>query len=491
MIRHPILNMNGFQKTSITPSHQAEKPAHKAGLWVKSHILLTLALVVFGFFILKGVAGALKVGQPFSIKQIVLSAVSDGLKEDESGHTNILLLGVGGEGHEGADLTDTIIVASVDLRNKRVAMLSIPRDLYVENQAVGWGARINSIYENLTDEGQTPEFAMNELINQVESVVGVDIHYYAKVDFHGFSQVVDALGGVTVNVQSPIADLTYPAPDGSRAVYEPFYLQAGVQDLDGETALKYARSRHTTSDFDRARRQQELIEAIKDKALNLGLLFKPSQIESLLSAISDNFETDMTLTEALRLADFAKKLEPGAISSQVISDGANLPGGFLYTPEREAYGGAFVLIPYVEDFSEIQRFAQLYFYHPEILDSQIPIQVLNGTKREGLAGLTKMMLVRYGFNVVDFGNGATIPTPQTRLITFPPMEGASEPDPEVLQKNLDLIESLIPVATPSTEVPSEYDPAVWETDGKILIELGEDFESFYDENKKYFYLGFY
>lgn len=487
--------MNGFQKTSLKPVSHPEKPAHKASLWVKSHVFLTLGLLIFGFFVLKGVVGALKVGNPFSIKQIVISAVSDPLKQDGKGHTNLLLLGVGGEGHDGENLTDTIIVASIDPRNKRVAMLSIPRDLYVENETVGWGARINSIYENLIDAGETPEFAINEVISQVESVVGMDIHYYAKVDFTGFSSVVDALGGVTVNVQSPIADLTYPAPTGSRATYEPFYLQAGTQELDGETALKYARSRHTTSDFDRARRQQELIEAIKDKALNLGILFKPNQIESLWSAISDNFETNLTMTEALRLADFAKKLESGSVSSQVLSDGANLPGGFLYTPEREAYGGAFVLIPYLEDFSEIQRFAELYFYHPEVFESQIPLQVVNGTKREGLAGLTKMMLVRYGFNVVDYGNGANVPTPQTRIITYPPVESLSETepqtDPELAGKTVELLELLLPVASLSAEVPPEYDPSIWETDGEIVIELGEDFESFYDENKAYFYLGFY
>ena len=188
----------------------------------------------------------------------------------------------------------------------------------------------------------------------------MDIHYYAKIDFQGFEEVVDALGGVTVDVDQTIIDDAYPAAAGSDYLFDPFYLQAGTQELDGETALKYVRSRHNTSDFDRAARQQQMLEALKNKALSMGVLANPAKIKDVYWAISRNFETDMSLTEIVSLVEFAEKLTGDSVLSAVLNEEANKMGGFLYTPPREE-GDPYVLVPYTESFIELQLFAQLFF----------------------------------------------------------------------------------------------------------------------------------
>lgn len=476
--------MNSFQTRSIHPSHPEgpRRKSHKgASTWIKSHIFLSLVALILGFFTLKGVIGAMVSGNPFSVKQIFISAVGQEVETDAYGHTNILLIGVGGEGHDGENLTDTMMVASLDHDQNLVSMISIPRDFYVENEEVGWGTRINSVYEYVLDETEDPAYAMSELQGEIENILDVDIHYYAKIDFYGFVEIVDALGGITVDVEQDIYDEAYPAPAGSSQLYEIFYLEAGTQELDGETALKYVRSRHNTSDFDRARRQQQVLTALKDKAMSLGVLTSPGRVKDLYYAVSSNFETDMELDEMLSLVDFAENLTGDSINSAVISDDATKMGGFLYTPPREE-NDPYYLIPYAGEmnFTELQLFAQLFFYHPEVYKANVPVQVLNGTKVESLAGLTKMYLVRYGFNVVAYGNGASRDVSDTQIISR--MEGNDA--------TLELLPSLT-LGQITTTVPSEYLPENWPSEAEIIIELGDDFGEFYEEHDELFYIGVY
>jgi LCP family protein required for cell wall assembly len=465
--------MNSFEMRPIKTS--------KAKSWVKEHLALSVLALILGVFTLKGVIGALAMGNPFSVKQILISAVGRTLETDAYGHSNILLIGVGGEGHDGENLTDTMIVASLDHNQKLVSMISIPRDLYIENEEVGWGTRINSVYEYVLDETEDPVYAMSELQGEVEKLFDIDIHYYAKVDFQGFTEMVDALGGVTVTVEEAIVDESYPAPDGSNAIYEPFYLGAGVQELDGETTLKYVRSRHNTSDFDRARRQQEVLSAMKEKALSLGVLANPNRIKDLYSSISSNFETDLSLSELVSLVGFAEDLTGDSINSAVLSDDATTMGGFLYTPPREE-NEPYYLIPFAGEmnFEELQLFAQLFLYHPEVYAEKTPLQVLNGTKVESLAGLTKMYLVRYGFTVVNYGNGLDREVKDTQI--YSRMEGN--------ENTLELLPSLT-FGEINKTLPTQYLPENWPSNGEIIIELGEDFGNFYEDNDELFYIGIY
>lgn len=449
------------------------------GGWIKHHIVLSVIALVLGFLTIRGVVGAIESGGPISLKEIVLSAVSQNVRRDTHGHTNILLLGVGGEGHDGSNLTDTIIIASVDNKNKSVAMLSIPRDLYVNNPEVGWGSRINSVYQFILDKTQDDkEKAMRVLIEQIESIFGIQIQYYAKVDFTGFVDVVDALGGIEVNPAEPLIDPFYPGPDGSLQSFDPLYIRAGEQTLDGETALKYARSRETTSDFERAKRQQEVLVAMKDKALRIGFLLNPMKLKNLYKVISKNFETNMTVSEMIYLAKLAETFGKDSILHDVYSDLAYEAGGFLYTPDRTFYGGAFVLTPVSGDYSEINEFAQLFLLNQDVYKNQTPITVLNGTTSEGLAVDVKLYLKRYGFNVVEHGNAAEKPLPTTRVFVNKDLNDADE-------HTLDLLKEIL---------PGEYSEKIadtYGTEGTIIIELGEDFLDFYKENSAKFYAAYY
>jgi hypothetical protein len=181
----------------------------------------------------------------------------------------------------------------------------------------------------------------------------------------------------------------------------------------------------------------------------------------------------------LTLVDQAGDFEDDAIQSAVFSDAAYETGGFLYTPERED-GDPFYLEPYAGDFTELQQFAQLFFYHPEIIRDQVPILVLNGTKEESMAGLTKMMLVRYGFNV-EYGNSNTKNVTDTKIYNL-------SPDDDTVEGTLELLPSLTYGEITST-VPDEYRAAAGTA--KIIIVLGQDFADYYKEHDNLFYIGFY
>lgn len=471
-----------FQKRSIKQKPRTTKNWKKAEHWVKGHLILSIIAIALGALTLKGVVGAMQVGKPFSVKQIVLSAISQDIKTDQYNHTNILLLGIGGKGHDGANLTDTMIVASIDHKNNLVPMLSIPRDFYVKNDFLGYGTRLNGIYELVLDETDDPEFAMETLMKEIENILDINLQYYAKVDFNGFTEIVDTVGGVDVNIKESIYDPYYPAPDSSAADYDPLFLKAGEQTLDGKTTLKYVRSRKTTSDFDRARRQQEVIAALKNKATRIGFLLNPAKLKGLYTAISNNFETNLSWTEMLYLAQLADKFGSDSVMSEVLNDEAYKTGGFLYTPEREFYGGAFVLVPFSGDNAEIQAFTRLFFYHSNLFQNPTPIQVLNGTSEPGLAAMSKMYLERYGFNVVRYGNGLNKGVEKTRIFTTQKLDKADE---QVLQ----LIPSLL-YGEIQAETPPEYNSTEFDTEAKIIIELGEDFLDFYNNYDERFYVGF-
>lgn len=474
--------MTGFKKKSI---YRWEK---KAAKWMKGHLIFTVILLIAGTLMLKGVVGAIRVGQPFSVTQIITHAITDGVKTDGMGHTNILLLGVGGEGHEGSTLTDTMIVASIDHRDGNVSMLSIPRDLYVENDVVGWGTRLNGVYEFAYENVGSYDEAMDVTREQIEEIVGVDIHYYAMVDFSGFEDIVDAVGGVEITLEGNFYDPYFPAENATDEYpYEPFFLQAGTQTLTGEEALKYARSRKTSSDFDRSQRQQEILHAIKDKASKAGFFLNPSKIKNTYNAVQENFETDLNITEILSLAQLAQDFDDNAIQSHVITDEAYLPGGFLYTPEREYYEGQFVLVPFTHDWSEIQSYAELIFYHHELYSDPVTIQVLNGTKQESMAGLTKMYLTRYGFTVSAYGNAASKEVDETHIFRSDPLVDATESE----NVTMGLLNELIPMLEIADETPLDYQPVNWTKKADLILELGEDFAEFYRENDEKFYIGFY
>lgn len=389
---------------------------------------------------------------------VLLEVAGEELKSDTYGHSNFLILGTGGANHDGGDLTDTIILASLDKEKNLVSMVSIPRDTYIKDDIVG-SSRINEVYLSAKNHFNSSSKGIEHLKTKVETLMGVPIHYWVKIDFKGFKELIDALGGVDVIVKEPINDPYYPK-DGTHQ-FSPFSLSAGPQTLDGETALKYARSRKTTSDFDRAERQQEIIYAIKEKALQTDVILSPEKITKILDTLKANIETNITVKEILTLGSMAEGFSRDQISHHLIHDDPTQCGGFFYTPERQYYNGMFVLIP-AGGFDYIHRYSELIFNFPEIIREQVKIHVLNGTPKGGVAAETKQVLNRYCLNVTRFGNG------ETKDITETTYYYRTESRP----RTLDFLQQMIP-GKESAEIPAEYQDYMLDAD--IILEIGTDY----------------
>lgn len=329
---------------------------------------------------------------------------------EEAGRINILLLGVGGEGHEGGNLTDTIMVASIDPNTKRLGLLSIPRDLVAPIPEVGW-QKINSA--NAYGSLRNPETvgAGARLAGQtITNITGLDIHYYVKIDFAGFIKVVDALGGIRINVRETFTDYQYP---DSAYGYAPVHFEAGWQNLEGETALKYVRSRHGTagegSDFARARRQQEVLRAVQGRALALSTILNPNKLVTLANIAGDNLETNLELWEALRLYELSKTIDTAHLNQVVLSTEQN---GLLRSEVGE--DGSYLLRPRLGNgnFSELTIVAKhLLDDDPyqalatvEPVENPTRIAVLNGTNQPGLAAQTAELLSTLRYQITLVGN---------------------------------------------------------------------------------------
>lgn len=238
-----------------------------------------------------------------------------------NGPMTILVMGVDKRRDEefGAWRTDTMIVVRIDPETHEAAMLSVPRDLYILLPDYGRGAhgsRINTanVYGEISDyPGGGPALAKRTIYKNF----GIEVDRYVMIDFDGFRKIVDHIGGITVDVPGKIVDTRYPTEDYG---YMRVEFDAGVQHMDGDRALIYARTRHSDSDFARAERQQQVIMAVRDKALSLGILpsLTPANLVSLVDTVGNSVKTDLTLDEMWALAQVARDVEDGDISRGVV-----------------------------------------------------------------------------------------------------------------------------------------------------------------------------
>ncbi|MBI5155721.1 LCP family protein [Candidatus Peregrinibacteria bacterium] len=395
--------------------------AHRMHLIKK--ILVILAALALSFVLLMGVARGLVALKILSFRSII-NVTGGTLPTDAYGHTNILLLGSGDASHEGVDLTDSIMIAGIDAtKTKSVALFSLPRDLYfLSTEKMGKG-RINSLYRDykyyLINRGAAKEEAsreaLRELAKEIGKALGIEIHETIKVDFIAFVQFIDALGGVDVVVPEDLTDPEYPGPNYT---YQTFSIAAGPQHLDGETALKYARSRHSTSDFDRSARQQQLIKAIGDTVRSAGLLSRPNRLLSLLTIVQQHVEMSLDAGGVLSLAKAGLSVDTRNIISMQLNSQNGLygdngsPGGLLYSPPRDQFEGASVLLPVsIPEFPVTWRQVRLLVHF--FLDERTPylarhsISILNAGAKSGSARKLAAELTRFGL-IVDQTENAGI-----------------------------------------------------------------------------------
>lgn len=431
---------------------------------ISAVIVLLFAVLVFKTFMFI---------KELSFKDIFLAILNRPIQTDEYSHTNILLLGEGGGEHSGANLTDTVMVVSLDMKDFTVGILSVPRDLWVETEDLG-GTRINKIVELTIESGGTVEDGLEVMRQEVEEVLDIPIHYYALADFAGATDVIDSIGGIEVTVPETLYDPFYPK-DGTYE-YEPFYIKEGVRNLDGATALKYVRSRKTTSDFDRARRQKDVLEAIRKKLMSSKILFSKTKLKKLYQTYSTNIKTDIQIYEFIYLGRKASKFNGENIAHAVINDDPYSQGGFLYTPEREYYGGAFVLVPQTKTFEELKEFARVTLYTTEVLIEKTPIHILNGTNFANLAFDGLSYMERYGFDVVRFGNSEE-KTDENRILYRTPDSNS------VTINELEKMFGVKAVPADGTQYSIEQ----FSTQADVVVILGQRFADFKKANSQFFY----
>ncbi len=265
------------------------QPSHRACL---SPLLLALILLLL-------VAGGMAVGW-YALWQRAATLP----------RTNILILGIDRRPEQGTVVrSDTMILTTVYPPGPRIALLSIPRDLYVE--IPGYGSnRINTahFWGESEAEGSGPALAMRTVTQNF----GVPVHHYVRVDFDAFRAIVDGVGGIDIVVEKPIVDDAYPTDDYGIMHIE---IPAGPQHMDGETALRYVRSRHGASDFDRAKRQQQVLLALAHRLLEPEVW---PHLSIIYRVVMDNVDTDLTAQDLLLLAPTLYRVGADGIEHRVI-----------------------------------------------------------------------------------------------------------------------------------------------------------------------------
>lgn len=312
--------------------------------------------------------------------------------QESNGRVNILLLGIGGGSHDGPDLTDTIIYASLDAKNQKITLVSVPRDTWIPSLH----DKINVAYANGEINGA--HNGKQQAKQAVEYVTGQPINYVFRIDFEGFVKVIDELGGVDVTVQHTLDDYEYPlsgkeddtcglSPDEIKTFtatdaaetdlqqkfscrYKHLHFDPGLQHMDGTTALEFVRSRHAIgsegTDFARSRRQQIVIEAVRQKVFSLQTLFNPAKLLAIYTIVQSSIDTDIKDNELLLFAQLAQKLQHAKIVSGVLDFGdytQNRYGLLENGPVDKAHNFADTLIPRAGDgnFTEIHQYIVCIF----------------------------------------------------------------------------------------------------------------------------------
>lgn len=342
------------------------------------------------------------------------------LRGEGDGRVNILLLGKGGDGHTAPDLTDTILLASIDPLAKEAALLSIPRDLYVETDDHG-SMKINAVYataknsvlhgRRVDNQEQAAEAAGFAAIRDtVEDSMGVPVHYHVMVDFEAFQKAIDTVGGVTIEAPEALYDSNVAWENGGSSRLA----VAGTNHFNGHQALLYARSRMGSArgDFDRAERQRLILLALKDKVLSVGTFSNPLKISQLLDAFGSHVSTDLSLNEVMRLYDLSREIDGSKIASIGLADP---PNDYVSTAN---IGGQSVVVPKagIGNFKEIQHFVRNNLKDGFIRNENASILILNGTDRTGLAGRRSDELKSFGYNVIGVGDAPSSDYQQTTLV---------------------------------------------------------------------------
>lgn len=370
--------------------------------------LAVIALLIGGFVFAKAYFSAGEVfqgGGEAAALSCSAEVEPDKLKQEGDGRINILMMGEDNE----ASLTDSILVASIDPVNKKTAMVSIPRDLWVTSSSAG-SSKVNAVYplakqaalaEKPDNERAAKKKAVEELQVVIEEVLGININYYVTVDVAGFERAVDIVGGVEMNVPEELA-VSEHMWDDVRNV--PYYLDvpAGQQKFDPQRALFFVRTRKTSTrgDFDRTERQRLFLNALASKMLSAGTYTNPVRITKLMDTFKANIVTNFSIDDAVCMAKNAQELDTKNMLSVGLADEANqvVTTGWVENQSIvQPLAGVGV-------YDEVHQLIRKSFVDGYISRENAKIVVLNGSGVGGQAAAVKGGLKSYGYNVTRAGD---------------------------------------------------------------------------------------
>lgn len=364
------------------PYHNSKKNSKKK--FLKFGILtILLGFVIYAGYILYWPVAVLTkqiLKQPSSVLSLI--SKPGGELKTVDGRTNFLLVGLDKRSNvpysykvdnnvvkKNGFNTDTILVVSLDKDTKKVSMISIPRDTWVTTKAKGnfekYSGKINSLYPLGEMQDYPDEGGMGLLKSKVEDILGIPIQYTARIDFDGFRKGIDTLEGIDLVVGNTFDDYEYPragyensnCSDGTyNCQVQHIHFDKGSVHLDGTKSLQYARSRKGTngegSDFARAKRQQQVLVAAKDKALKIQNIFDPVKINNLFKDFGQSIETDIDISAMTAVFNMSKDLQTDSINSLVLS---NATDSYLYVPDSGQYGGAYALLPKGNNWNKVRQ----------------------------------------------------------------------------------------------------------------------------------------
>ena len=388
-----------LKKRSVKKSKQAKNQGKKKRHIVRN-VLITLFIIVAlgaGAFALWGNSILSKLTGGRSGLFELIGAISSNvkLKTDANGRTNVLIFGTSGydmegsEGdgaHDGAMLTDSIMVLSLDQETKDVAMISLPRDLYVGKTCTSTG-KVNEVFWCANMDGMDEEAGASALMNTIKDILGVDVQYWVHLDWAALIHVVDGIGGITVTLDEDVADS-----------WTGTFIKAGEPTaLTGEQALGLARARHGTEmgDFSRGNSQQKILVGIQNKVVNSGLDF--GQALGLVEAVGDNVRMSFSVDEIKSVLALAKDLSLESMRQVPLVDYDN---GIYYVTTDEMNGISYV-VPAggINNYNKIQQYVKKMFSSNPAVREDAVIMALNGSGIVGSASNEKATLAEEGYSV--------------------------------------------------------------------------------------------
>lgn len=373
--------------------------------------------------LLPGIPGAALTPPPAPGAVPTIPAWEPGRKE----RVNILLMGVDQRpGERGPSRTDTLIVVTINPATEQVGMLSIPRDLWVRIPGYEVFGKINTAYV-VGEQNGYPGGGAALAKQTVSELIGYPVHYYVKVNFDGFRRLIDLIGGIDIYVPRDINDPTFP---DDHYGYDPLFIPAGQHHMNGDLALKYARTRHVDDDYGRARRQQQVLLATKEQIMRADML--PSlilRLPQLMQTFADSVETDIPLDRIVTLANLARHLDLNNIQQLVIDrtlgEERNDPEiGYVLIPNRDAIrplmDEMFGDLPLTRVGEELGRLAEASTAQAqsELATEQARIAVLDGGDNLPMAQRVADWLKSQGFQIVEVGKAERSTYPRVLIRVF-------------------------------------------------------------------------